>query len=305
MQRLMPLPPPPLPREQPPFLEIWATGAGELGQLLFLRCPSAPRGQPRTAAAHGPAVPGRGAVGPAPLSPALSLPGPLPPWDRPRLPEPLRPRLGEPSSAPLREGRAANRRCSDPSAAAASLAGPGATRHNPTGAPSGQSAPRRKFLESRGVPAALTAPNVFGRPCKQSVVAISAGDPGRSVCSKRKVPRCCRASPARAAEARKQRNRKHMTWVCCLLWTRGAHDVSTAGVKKKEEASGTTGLHAGEARALCPGRGRGPAWPSHAPGWDLALGTQGNPSACPPASCSPCPGPKHRTGTCAHNHTPP
>jgi len=86
MQRLMPLPPPPLPREQPPFLEIWATGAGELGQLLFLRCPSAPRGQPRTAAAHGPAVPERGAAGPAPLSPSLSLPGPLPPWDRPRPP---------------------------------------------------------------------------------------------------------------------------------------------------------------------------------------------------------------------------
>lgn len=41
-------------REQPPFLEIWATGAGELGQLLFLNCPSEQRGQPRTAAAHGP-----------------------------------------------------------------------------------------------------------------------------------------------------------------------------------------------------------------------------------------------------------
>lgn len=40
--------------EQPPFLEIWATGAGELGQLLFLSCPSERRGQPRTAAAHGP-----------------------------------------------------------------------------------------------------------------------------------------------------------------------------------------------------------------------------------------------------------
>lgn len=41
-------------REQPPFLEIWATGAGELGQLLFLNCPLEQRGQPRTAAAHGP-----------------------------------------------------------------------------------------------------------------------------------------------------------------------------------------------------------------------------------------------------------
>lgn len=88
MQRLMPLPLPLLLREQPPFLEIWATGAGELGQLLFLRCPSAPRGQPRTAAAHGPAVPRRGAAGPALLSPALSLPGLLPPWDR-RGPPPL------------------------------------------------------------------------------------------------------------------------------------------------------------------------------------------------------------------------
>jgi len=49
----MPLPLLLLLREQPLFLEIWATGAGELGQLLFLSCPSERRGQPRTAAAHG------------------------------------------------------------------------------------------------------------------------------------------------------------------------------------------------------------------------------------------------------------
>lgn len=56
-------------REQPPFLEIWATGAGELGQLLFLSCPSERRGQPRTAAAHGP----HRSLGKDPRGPVLPL----------------------------------------------------------------------------------------------------------------------------------------------------------------------------------------------------------------------------------------
>lgn len=55
--------------EQPPFLEIWATGAGELGQLLFLSCLSKQRGQPRTAAAHG----SHRSLGKGPQGPALPL----------------------------------------------------------------------------------------------------------------------------------------------------------------------------------------------------------------------------------------
>lgn len=74
MQRLMLLLLLLLLREQPPFLEIWATGAGELGQLLFLSCPSERRGQPRTAAAHGP----HRSLGKDPRGPALPLDSSVP-----------------------------------------------------------------------------------------------------------------------------------------------------------------------------------------------------------------------------------
>lgn len=82
-------------REQPPFLEIWATGAGELGQLLFLNCPSEQRGQPRTAAAHGPYRSlGKDLRGPLLLSSAQRCPWASPSWGRHQSPQvPVLPRV--------------------------------------------------------------------------------------------------------------------------------------------------------------------------------------------------------------------
>lgn len=152
---------------------------------------------------------------------------------------------------------------------------------------------QKEVSVKRGGTPPLIAPNVFGCPCKQCVVAISAGDPSHSVCIKRKVPRCCCASPARAIEARKQRNRKHMTWVCCLLQTQGAHDVSTAGVKKKKR--GSKWYHKAAGR-----RGTSPlprSWPWLCMGitctqWGSGRpGYPGEPLCLPPSKLLPVPWP--------------
>lgn len=75
------------------FFEIWATGAGELGQPLFLSRAVQRRGQPRTAAAHGHAGPREGPMISHPLS---AQPGAARPLGHHQTPQTLRaPRPGQ------------------------------------------------------------------------------------------------------------------------------------------------------------------------------------------------------------------
>lgn len=148
------------------FFEIWATGAGELGQPLFWSRTAQRRGQPRTAAAHGHAGPREG--------PRVSRPpGGCPPSgtpSHPPNPQGSSPQAGYPSSRlwlPIIPGGQLRLTNSCPSRASAPSTpkSPTFSRHaaqSPQSPPALSSTPREPSGKQGGDTRLAAGPKYFG-----------------------------------------------------------------------------------------------------------------------------------------------
>lgn len=311
MQRLML--PPLLLGERLLFFEIWATGAGELGQPLFWSRTAQRRGQPRTAAAHGHAGPREG--------PRVSRPpGGCPPSgtpSHPPNPQGSSPQAGYPSSRPwlpiipggqLRLTNSCPLRASAPSTPKS----PTFSRHaaeSPQSPPALSSSPKGTFWKARGGHPPRGRPQIFWRcPCKLPLPSPPVAE-GAVFAPNGKRRGAARPQHVPPAEARKQRNRKHMTWACCLLRVRGTHSATTERRRKRAAPQGPNAAW-GTGMSSPPRHGMATALPRHhsraGTAWIQRGSCPGEPPSCPaphspPESCSQadseCPPPTVRANT--------